>query len=184
MPWHSHKSTNAGLTSDVGSVWSLIDADSARNINVPKRRTALNSVGARISTAHQSAEWSEAEHQAIRQVFDRFDVNFDHAISVEELGPALRLLGLSIEKDEAANLVKEFDVNRSGKLELGEVCYALRCCEPVRCDHVGAFCVSLNPHSSARSSPSGAGLSEKRHRRRRPPRAPPRPVQEPVQARQ
>ena len=123
MPWHSERGTNAfpSGTNEVTGVWALFDKEDARYVSVSQRRAALNNLGARIPTAHLSAEWSKQDASALRRVFDRCDVDQDHAIDVKELPSALDILGIDLKPEEASKWVKLYDANRSGKLELGEV---------------------------------------------------------------
>ncbi len=126
MPWHAPKGTTTNgrfgsLTREVASVWDSFDKDKARAINANQRRETLQSLGVRTSTSLLAAEWSKNEHDAVRRVFDRFDVNNDASIDIKELVPALTLLGVDLGVEQIRELLKKYDDDRSGVLELGEV---------------------------------------------------------------
>lgn len=56
----------------------------------------------------------------IRELFRLFDTNNDRSISTQELGKAMRFLGMSPTQQEVADAMKALDINGNGRIEFQE----------------------------------------------------------------
>ncbi|XP_052764533.1 neo-calmodulin-like isoform X6 [Mya arenaria] len=61
-----------------------------------------------------------AMDKEIRELFRLFDTNNDRSISVQELGKAMRFLGMSPTQQEIADAMRALDTNRNGRIEFKE----------------------------------------------------------------
>ena len=62
----------------------------------------------------------DAPTEAVREAFDAADANRNGTLDERELGQALKQLGMETTPDEAAEIMRKYDVSRNGRLELGE----------------------------------------------------------------
>ncbi|XP_060577306.1 neo-calmodulin-like isoform X7 [Ruditapes philippinarum] len=58
--------------------------------------------------------------EEIRELFRLFDTNNDKSISAQELGKAMRFLGMSPTQQEVSDAMRTLDVNGNGRIEFQE----------------------------------------------------------------
>ena len=63
---------------------------------------------------------SEAELKEAKEAFDRFDINKDGRITVDELRQVFSELGVNLTETEGKNMIAKVDENKNGTVEFEE----------------------------------------------------------------
>lgn len=74
----------------------------------------------------QKSKYTEEELEEYRQVFALFDTDGSGAIGNDELGVAMRSMGLNPTEEELHNLVTEVDVDGNGEIDFDEFCMVMK----------------------------------------------------------
>ncbi|EEB06708.1 centrin [Schizosaccharomyces japonicus yFS275] len=87
-----------------------------------KRRSRASSPTATRLAAYPAArvEISEEQRQDIKEAFELFDSDKDHAIDYHELRAAMRALGFEAQKSEVLKIIRDFDKTGKGLLQMDD----------------------------------------------------------------
>ncbi|XP_053382134.1 calmodulin-beta-like isoform X2 [Mercenaria mercenaria] len=74
-----------------------------------------------MEKGHDTTDKAERNFDSeIRELFRLFDTNNDRSISAQELGKAMRFLGMSPTQQEVSDAMRTLDVNGNGRIEFQE----------------------------------------------------------------
>ncbi|CAA3013102.1 calcium-binding protein CML24-like [Olea europaea var. sylvestris] len=60
------------------------------------------------------------EAEEVEKVFEKFDTNGDHKISLSELGEIMKALGSKTEEEELKHIMSELDTDGDGSIDINE----------------------------------------------------------------
>lgn len=60
------------------------------------------------------------EEEEVEKVFEKFDINGDHKISLQELGEILKALGSKTGEEELKRIMSELDTDGDGSIDINE----------------------------------------------------------------
>lgn len=114
-------SPRAQVSSGCFAATNVAEPDRKTNVDDEVQRLKAMAAKLRQEAAGLEAEQKSMIAQAVSQVFRRFDTNKDGEISITELQQGLeKLFKMKIPEDRASQLMKDFDINGDGTLQLDE----------------------------------------------------------------